>query len=68
MSEKNTQKSNEIKTNELITISWENIDVFTPSSHEGLNGKIKRKLCFFKQEIPSKNIIKKGKNIKEFRN
>ena len=46
--------------NELITISWENIDVFTPSSHEGLNGMVKKKICFFKPEIPSKNIIKKG--------
>ncbi len=46
--------------NKPITLSWENIDIYTPSSHEGFTGKIKKNVCFFKKEEPSKNIVKKG--------
>ena len=36
--------------NKPITLSWENIDIYTPSSHEGFTGKIKKNVCFFKKE------------------
>ena len=54
-----------IEKKKPITLTWENIDVYTPSSHEGVLGQIKKKVCFF-QEVKSKNIIKKGTFIKTF--
>jgi hypothetical protein len=46
--------------NKPIILTWENIDVFTPSSHDGLIGKISKKLCKFKKEVSPKQIIKNG--------
>ena len=43
----------------LITLSWENIDVFTPTSNDSITGKFFNKICF-RKEVQPKNIIKNG--------
>lgn len=43
--------------NKLITLSWENMNIYTPSSKDGLVGKI----SFCKKEVPGKHIVKNGK-------
>lgn len=45
-----------VKNNVPITLSWENIEVTTPGSKDGLLGK----MMFFKKEIPAKKIINDG--------
>nr|QUF59469.1 ATP-binding cassette transporter Abcg-like5 [Brachionus angularis] len=50
---KNNSKQNDIK-NTPITLSWENINVYTPSSKDSLFGK----MLFCKKEIPGKQIVK----------
>lgn len=46
-----------VKKTVPITLSWENINVFNPSSKDSLSGRI----MFCKKEVPSKQIIKDGK-------
>ena len=41
-----------------ITLSWQNINVHTPSSKDDFAGK----LLFCKKEVPGKHIVKDGKN------
>jgi hypothetical protein len=46
--------------NKQVILSWENIEAFTPSSHDGFIGKLSKKFCSFRKEVPSKQIIKNG--------
>jgi hypothetical protein len=45
-----------------ITFSWENVNVFTPSSKDGIMGKV----LFCNKEIPSKHIVKNGNRFLVF--
>ena len=57
---KNDSVLNIESDNRPIVLSWENIDVFTPSSSDGLIGKLSKKLCRNRKEVPPKHIIKNG--------
>jgi hypothetical protein len=52
--------------NELVTVSWEEIDVWTESSNVGLGGSIKKNFPKIFKEIPPKNIIKKGLSYRTY--
>ena len=50
---------NMVHEHKPITFSWENVNVFTPSSKDGIMGKV----FFCKKEVPSKHIVKDGKSF-----